>query len=81
MRIAMIQPSLIAPTGGERLVLRLAIELQKFGHEVEVFVNSVDRKRCFPEMLEKVPISKIRTFLNFCRVIKYNEKIRDVSSF
>jgi len=35
MRIAMIHTSLTAPAGGERQILRLAIELQKFGHHVE----------------------------------------------
>ncbi len=59
MKIAMIQPSLIAPTGGKRLILRLAIELQKFGHKVEIFVNSVDKNRCFPEMIKKVKINVI----------------------
>jgi len=59
MKIAMIHTPLITPTGGERLILRLSIELQKLGHEVEIFVNAVDEEKCFPDMLKKVKINVI----------------------
>ncbi len=59
MRIAMIQTPLIASTGGERQMLRLAIELQKKGHEVEIFTHAVDYNKCFPELLKKITINKI----------------------
>lgn len=59
MRIAMIHTPLTAPTGGERQILRLAIELQKLGHHVEVFVNGIDKDKCYPEMLKQVTVNVI----------------------
>lgn len=40
MRIAMIHTPLTRRGGGERQILRLAIELQKLGHEVEILMNN-----------------------------------------
>jgi len=40
MRIAMIHTPLTGRGGGERQILRLAIELQKLGHEVEILMNN-----------------------------------------
>jgi glycosyltransferase involved in cell wall biosynthesis len=59
MRIAMIHTSLVASAGGERQLLRLAIELQKFGHQVEIFVNEMDKDKCYPEMLKQVTVNVI----------------------
>jgi glycosyltransferase involved in cell wall biosynthesis len=61
----MIHTSLVASTGGEKLILRLAIELQKMGHEAEIFTNAVDYKECFPQLLRKVTINVIPPLLPF----------------
>ena len=63
----MIHTPLAFPTGGERQILRLAIELQKLGHEVEIFTNAVDKERCFPEMLAKVTVNVIPYLLPYGR--------------
>ena len=55
----MIHTPLIGRGGGERQFLKLSIELQKLGHEVEVFVNAVDKKACYPDMLDKVKANVI----------------------
>ncbi len=59
MRIALIHTPLKTSTGGERQILRLAIELQKRGHEVEIFTNGVDYEKCFPGLLNKLNITVV----------------------
>lgn len=59
MRIALIHTPLKYSTGGERQILRLAIELSKKGHYVEIFTNYVDQENCFPELLSKVKVNVI----------------------
>ena len=59
MKIAMIHTPLTGRGGGERQILRLAIELQKLGHEVEVFTNAVDKERCYPNLSNKVTINVV----------------------
>ncbi len=44
--------------GGERQILRLAIELERMGHEVEIFTNGVNWDS-FPEFFDKVKINVI----------------------
>jgi glycosyltransferase involved in cell wall biosynthesis len=55
----MIHTPLTWRGGGERQVLRLAIELEKLGHEVEIFVSAVDEEACYPNLLNKVKINVI----------------------
>lgn len=50
MRIAMIYEALTERTGGARQILRLALQLQKMGHEVEIFANAVDEEKCYPDI-------------------------------
>lgn len=45
-------------TGGERQILRLAIELQKIGHEVEIFTSGVSEE-CYPDLLKKLKVNVI----------------------
>jgi len=59
MRIAMVHTPLAGRGGGERQILRLAIELQKQGHEVEIFTNAVNEERCYPDLLKKVTINVV----------------------
>lgn len=56
MKIAILQTSLVEPTGGERQSLMLALELQKQGHEVTIFTQSVNRTKCFPELQNQLKI-------------------------
>lgn len=71
MKIAMIHPFLTTSTGGERLLLKLAIGLQKKGHEVEIFVNGIDREKCFPELLKEVRVRVVSCGLNIPLVSFY----------
>ncbi len=59
MKVAIIHTPLVNPTGGERQVLCLAIYLQKRGHDVEIFTNRVDNRKCFPDLLSKVKVNVI----------------------
>jgi glycosyltransferase involved in cell wall biosynthesis len=59
MRIAMIHTPLLGRGGGERQILRLTIELQRLGHEVEIFTSAVNEEKCYPDMLRKVTINVI----------------------
>ncbi len=59
MRVAMIHTPFETRSGGERQILRLAIELQKMGHEVEVFTNSLN-KETYPEYFSKLKINVIK---------------------
>jgi glycosyltransferase involved in cell wall biosynthesis len=63
MRIAMIQTPFRLRAGGERQILKLAIELESKGHEVEIFTNGVN-KDTFPEFFDKVKINVIPYPLN-----------------
>ena len=58
MRIAMIHTPFWRRAGGERQILRLAIELQKIGHDVEIFTNAVNEES-YPEFYRKVKINVI----------------------
>lgn len=59
MRIAIIHTLLTHPGGGEKQALRLAVELVRQGHKVEIFTNALDRSRCFPELLRQVKVNVI----------------------
>jgi len=56
MKIAMVHPSLWGRGGAERQLLRLAIELQKLGHEVEIFTDAVSEE-CYPSLLKNVTVN------------------------
>ena len=58
MKIAMIHTPFRTRAGGERQILKLAIELQKKGHEVEIFTNGVNWDT-YPEFFDKVKINVI----------------------
>jgi len=55
----MIHTPLSGRRGAERQLLRLAIELQKAGHEVEIFTSLVDEEKCYPSMLRAVSVNVI----------------------
>ena len=58
MKIAMIHTPFSARAGGERQILRLAIELGKLGHEVEIFTNAINEET-YPEYFSKVKITLV----------------------
>ena len=59
MRIAMLHPSLTWRGGAERQLLNLATEMQKAGHEIEIFTNAVNDK-CYPELLNRLVVNVVR---------------------
>ena len=54
----MLHTSLWGRGGAERQLLRLAIELQKMGHEVEIFTDAVN-ENCYPEILKNLTVNVI----------------------
>jgi len=75
LRIALIHTPLTGRGGGERQILKLAIELQKLGHDPEIFVNAVDEDACYPNLIKKVnvtviphPLTRLKTF--YSRIAK-----------
>jgi len=58
MRIAMIHTPFGARAGAERQILKLAIELGRMGHEVEVFTNGINEDS-YPEFFRKVKVNVI----------------------
>ena len=59
MKIAMIHTPLVSRGGGQRQILKLAFELQRFGHEVEIFTSAVNKAKCYPELIEKLTVNVI----------------------
>jgi hypothetical protein len=59
LKIAILQPSLTWRGGAERQVLSLAIELQKMGHEPEIFTCAVSDS-CYPELLRELVVIEIK---------------------
>lgn len=54
----MIHTPFLARTGGERQILTLALELQKLGHQVEIFTNYAD-KNTYPELFSKLTVNVV----------------------
>jgi len=59
MKIAMVHTPLWGRGGAERQFLRLAVELQALGNEVEVFTPIVNEKTCYPELLKQLTVNVI----------------------
>jgi glycosyltransferase involved in cell wall biosynthesis len=55
----MIHTPLVSRGGGQRQILKLAFELQKFGHEVEIFTSAVNKEKCYREIIEKLTVNVI----------------------
>jgi glycosyltransferase involved in cell wall biosynthesis len=58
MKIALIHTPFWRRAGGERQILRLAIELQRLGHDPEIFTNAVNPDS-YPEFFDKVKINVV----------------------
>jgi glycosyltransferase involved in cell wall biosynthesis len=67
MKIAMVHSPLWRRGGAERQLLKLAIELQKYGHEVEIFTNALSQE-CYPDLLKKLTINVISHPLKWLHV-------------
>jgi hypothetical protein len=59
MKVAMIQTPLVGRGGGQRQILKLAFELQRFGHEVEIFTSAVNKEKCYRDMIKKLTVNVI----------------------
>ena len=59
MKIAMISTPLVGRGGGQRQILKLAVELQRFGHEVEIFTSAENKEKCYCEIIEKLTVNVI----------------------
>ncbi len=59
MNIAMVHTPILGRSGGDRQVLTLAVELQKRGHNVEIFVSGLDAENSYPELLKKLKVTVI----------------------
>jgi glycosyltransferase involved in cell wall biosynthesis len=59
MKIALIHTPLVGRGGGQRQILKLAFELQRFGHEVEIFTSAVNKEKCYPDIIENLTINVI----------------------
>ncbi len=59
MKVALIHTPLVGRGGGQRQILNLAFELQRIGHEVEIFTSAVNKEKCYPELIEKLTINVI----------------------
>lgn len=69
MKIALMHTALLDSAGGHRQILKLGIELQKRGNEVEIFTNGMDHDNCFPDLMEKLKINLIPPMIipSFCK--------------
>ena len=59
MKIAMIHTPILGRGGGERQILRLAIELQRMGHEVEIFTSALNAENSYPDMISNLTVNVI----------------------
>lgn len=59
MKIAVIHAPLWGRGGAERQVLKLAIELQRFGNEVKVFTPFVSGETCYPELIKQLDVKQL----------------------
>lgn len=59
MKVALFVTPLNIPGGGARQALRLAIELNAMGHETRVYTPSMDKARCYPDLIDKVEVEVV----------------------
>jgi glycosyltransferase involved in cell wall biosynthesis len=59
MKVAMIHTPLAGRGGGERQILKLATELQRIGHEVEIFTSAVNEEKCYHDMIKNLTVNVI----------------------
>lgn len=59
IKIALFHLAFVYSGGGERLVLKEAQELTRLGYDVTCFAPVINKKNCFPELMEDVKVEKI----------------------
>ena len=59
MKVALIHTPLVGRGGGQRQILNLAFQLQRIGHEVEIFTSAFNKEKSYPEIIEKLTINVI----------------------
>lgn len=71
LKIAIFHLAFFYSGGGEKLVLEEIRELKKRGHRVDCFVPTIDKKLCFPDVINHF---KIKTFFPpFPKIIPHKE--------
>lgn len=60
LRIAIFHCGFVYSGGGERIVLEEALGLRRLGHEVVCYAPTLDRKLCYPALIDEVGV---RTFV------------------
>ena len=60
MKIALLHCSFIYTGGGERIVLEQIEHLRKDGHDVVCYAPVLDKKKCFPDIIDSYGV---KTFL------------------
>lgn len=55
----MIHTPILGRGGGERQILRLATELQRMGHTVEIFTSALNVENSYPDMLRNLKVNVI----------------------
>ncbi len=55
----MIHTPMLSRGGGDRQMLSLAVELQKRGHKVEIFVSALNADNSYPELLKQLNVTVI----------------------
>src|SRR3990167_11544737 len=55
-KIAIFHCGFIYSGGGERIVLEEAKGLRKRGYDVEVYAPTLDKKRCYPELVKEIGV-------------------------
>jgi glycosyltransferase involved in cell wall biosynthesis len=60
VKIALVRHMMDEPQGGARLIALLARDLRELGEDVTLYCYGFDRERCFPELLDGVPVCSVR---------------------
>jgi len=56
IKIAIFHMGFFYSGGGERTVIQEALELEKRGHQVEVYAPIIRSERCFPKLIQKIRV-------------------------
>src|SRR5205085_2789472 len=59
MKIGMVVNNMEISGGYHKLVIRLAQQLERKGHEVITYTLSVDRKKCYPDDINTINIIEL----------------------
>lgn len=59
MKVAIFHLAFVYSGGGEKLVLEEAKGLRKRGHQVTIFTPILDKKKCFPDIIDQLNIKTL----------------------